>query len=201
MLLHTPVYLLFLAGVFVVYWLIPVPRLRVRALLLASYGFYATFDLRFPLILAALTVLTYWCGRAIASGQRSRLYATLAVLINLGALVAPLLVTVLRGLSWRTVFVASSAYCAAMLIPAVFLYEEPPRPASKGRLKDVLGGAAEVLRDARFMLMIVIYSGFWILYFQNFSTVLYYLRDVVDKEPVSSAVTSFLAQLGAGGSA
>jgi hypothetical protein len=40
------------------------------------------------------------------------------------------------------------------------------------------------------MLMIVVYSGFWILYFQNFGSVLWYLRDFVDREPVSAAVTS-----------
>ena len=57
-------------------------------------------------------------------------------------------------------------------------------------------GAAEVLADARFMLMIVVYSGFWVLYFQNFGSVLWYLRDFVDRAPVSAAVTSWLRGLG-----
>jgi dipeptide/tripeptide permease len=60
----------------------------------------------------------------------------------------------------------------------------------------VLVGAAEVLADARFMLMIVVYSGFWVLYFQNFGSVLWYLRDFVDRAPVSTAVTSLLQGLG-----
>jgi dipeptide/tripeptide permease len=60
----------------------------------------------------------------------------------------------------------------------------------------VLVGAAEVLADARFMLMIVVYSGFWVLYFQNFGSVLWYLRDFVDREPVSATVTSWLRGLG-----
>ena len=46
------------------------------------------------------------------------------------------------------------------------------------------------------MLMIVVYSGFWILYFQNFGTVLCYLRDFVDRAPVSAAVTSALHAVG-----
>ena len=46
------------------------------------------------------------------------------------------------------------------------------------------------------MLMIVVYSGFWILYFQNFGSVLWYLRDFVDRAPVSAAVTSLLQRLG-----
>jgi POT family proton-dependent oligopeptide transporter len=116
--------------------------------------------------------------------------------INLGAFVAPLVVSVLRGFSWRYVFTASAAYTGLMLLPAAFLYREPPRPGSTKRLKDVLLGAAEVLGDARFMLMIVVYSGFWILYFQNFGSVLWYLRDFVDRTPVSAAITSLLASVG-----
>ena len=53
-----------------------------------------------------------------------------------------------------------------------------------------------MLADARFMLMIVVYSGFWILYFQNFGSVLWYLRDFVHREPVSQAVTSWLGAIG-----
>ena len=47
-----------------------------------------------------------------------------------------------------------------------------------------------VLGDARFMLMIFVYSGFWILYFQNFGSVLWFLRDFVDATPVDRAFGS-----------
>jgi dipeptide/tripeptide permease len=117
-------------------------------------------------------------------------------MINLGAFIAPLVVSVLKGFSWSYVFVASAAYCAAMLIPTVFIYREPARPESTKQLKEVLAGAAEVLGDARFVLMVVVYSVFWILYFQTFGSVLWYLRDVIDKEPVSAAVTSLLNGIG-----
>lgn len=46
------------------------------------------------------------------------------------------------------------------------------------------------------MLMIVVYSGFWILYFQNFGSVLWYLRDFVDRTPVSALVSSWLQKAG-----
>lgn len=117
-------------------------------------------------------------------------------MINLGAFLAPLVVSVLKGFSWSYVFIASSLYCAAMLIPTTFVFREPARPASTKTLREVLGGAAEVLGDARFMLMVIVYSVFWILYFQSFGSVLWYLRDVVDKEPVSRAVNGLLAAIG-----
>jgi len=59
-------------------------------------------------------------------------------MINLGAFLAPLAVTVLKGFSWRAVFTASAAYTALMLLPAIFLYRDPPRPQSGKRLKEVL---------------------------------------------------------------
>jgi dipeptide/tripeptide permease len=117
-------------------------------------------------------------------------------MINVGAFLAPLVVSVLKGFSWSYVFMASSAYTGLMLLPTIFLFKDPPRPASTKSLKEVMVGAAEVLGDARFMLMIVVYSGFWILYFQNFGSVLWYLRDFVDKGPVDQAMGALLSSLG-----
>lgn len=114
-------------------------------------------------------------------------------MINLGALVAPLVAGYIRdSLSWSWVFTISSIYCALMLLPAAFLYKDPPKPESQKNFKEVMSGALTVLSDARFMLLIFVYSCFWILYFQNFGSVLWYLRDFVNPEPI----TRFFARLG-----
>jgi len=112
--------------------------------------------------------------------------------INLGAFLSPLVVSYLKGFSWSYVFTASAIYCALMLLPTIFIFRDPPKPASTKTIGEVLSGAALVLGDARFMLMIFVYSGFWILYFQNFTSVLWFLRDFVDKAPVNQ----FFASLG-----
>jgi dipeptide/tripeptide permease len=111
-------------------------------------------------------------------------------MINLGAFLAPIVVNQLKGISWHLVFVASALYVAAMLLPAFFLYRDPQKPGSTKNIREVLSGAAMVLGDARFMLMIFVYSGFWILYFQNFGTVLWFLRDFVDASPVNAIFAS-----------
>jgi dipeptide/tripeptide permease len=111
-------------------------------------------------------------------------------MINLGAFLAPLFVGYLKGISWGLVFTVSSLYCALMLLPALFLYRDPPRPESTKTIREVLRGAALVLSDARFMLMIFVYSGFWILYFQQFGSVLWFLRDLVDAGPVNALFAS-----------
>ena len=112
-------------------------------------------------------------------------------MINIGAFLAPLAVSVLKGFSWRYVFIASGIYCAAMLLPTVFLFVDPPRPVNTRSLREDARSAAMVLGDARFMLMIVIYSGFWVLYFQTFGSVLWYLRDFLDATPVDRFFASF----------
>ncbi len=112
-------------------------------------------------------------------------------MINVGAFLAPLLVSYLKGFSWSYVFMASSVYCALMLIPTVFIYRDPARTSPAKSLQAVLKSAAMVLGDARFMLMIFVYSGFWILYYQNFGSILWFLRDFVDAGPVNAFFRSF----------
>ena len=181
--------------------------LLVAFSLLATGYFAAGYMSVYALVFLALLVMATGAGlfKPIISGTiaRSTDERTSSVgfgiyywMINLGAFLAPLVVSVLKGFSWQYVFTASAAYTGLMLLPAAFLDRDPPGPESTKRLKDVLVEAAEVLGDARFMLMIVVYSGFWILYFQNFGSVLWYLRDFVDRAPVSAAVTSLLSSVG-----
>lgn len=50
---------------------------------------------------------------------------------------------------------------------------------------------------AKFLLMIVLYSGFWVLYFQMFDSVLWYVQAYVDAASLNSAINSFLGLFGA----
>jgi len=181
--------------------------LLVAFALLATGYFAAGYMSVYALVFLALLIMATGSGlfKPIISGTIARTtdertsgfgFGIYYWMINLGAFLAPLVVSVLKGFSWQHVFTASAAYCAAMLLPTLVLFRDPPRPESSKKLREVLGGAAEVLGDARFMLMVVVYSGFWILYFQTFGTVMWYLRDVIDKEPVSAAVTGWLRAIG-----
>jgi dipeptide/tripeptide permease len=48
----------------------------------------------------------------------------------------------------------------------------------------------------KFLLMIVLYSGFWVLYFQMFDSVLWYVQAYVDASSLNSAINSFLGLFG-----
>jgi dipeptide/tripeptide permease len=113
--------------------------------------------------------------------------------INLGAFIFPLiLVPYLKGIGWSYIFVMAAVGTGSMLLLNLFVYREPPRPKSTKPLLDVFKGIFLVLKDYRFLLMIFIYSGFWIMYFQMFDTVLWYLKDYIDMTPVNNTVNAFL---------
>ncbi len=113
--------------------------------------------------------------------------------INLGAFIFPLiLVPYLKGIGWNYIFIMAAVGTGSMLLLNLLVYREPPRLQSSKPLPEVLKGILLVLKDARFVLMIVIYSGFWILYFQMFDTVLWYLKDYIDMSPVNRVVNAFL---------
>lgn len=88
MLFDTPVYLLFLTAIVVVYW-----RLSRRAqnvtLVVASYFFYGWWDWRFLSLIAISTVVDFYCSHAISrstSPNRRRLLLGISVTLNLGFL-------------------------------------------------------------------------------------------------------------------
>ena len=173
-------------------------RMLLVAFSFLSVGYFLTGQMStYGAVFASLLVMATGSGlfKPIISGTIARLtteedsgfgFGIYYWMINLGAFLAPLLVSILKGFSWSYVFVASSAYCALMLLPTLTIFRDPPKPEDTKTLNQVLKGAAMVLGDARFMLMIFVYSGFWILYFQNFGSVLWFLRDFVNTEPVDS---------------
>ena len=174
-------------------------RLLLFAFSLLSTGYFIAGQVTsYGVIFAALLIMATGSGlfKPIITGTVARTtneknsgfgFGVYYWMINVGALIAPLVAGYLRGFSWRYVFIASSVYCALMLLPTIFLYRDPPKPESTKKLKQVLTNAALVLSDARFMLLIFVYSCFWILYFQNFGTILWYLRDFIDPTPVNQA--------------
>ena len=184
-------------------------RLGYRKMLLAAFsllalGYFAAgnFD-SYGLIFVSLLVMATGSGlfKPIISGTIARTttketsgfgFGVYYWSINLGAFLSPLVMSWLKGFSYRYVFFASASWCFLMLLPALFLYKDPELAPSTKPIGQVLSDAFKVLRDSRFMLMIFVYSCFWILYFQNFGTVMWYLRDFIDRAPVDR----FMAGLG-----
>ncbi len=113
--------------------------------------------------------------------------------INLGAFIFPLiLVPILKQYSYSYVFLMAAIGTGWLLLLNIFVYKEPSKPANSKSISQILSEALLVITNFRFIIMIVIYSGFWILYFQMFDTVLWYFKDYMDMTPVNNIVNSFL---------
>ncbi len=109
--------------------------------------------------------------------------------INLGATIFPFLVGYLKILSWKYVFYLSSLLTFLMLFPSIFLYKEPEKEKNLKPLKVVLKEIILVLKDFRFIGLIIIYSiGFWVLYFQMYDSVLWYFKDYINMEPINNFI-------------
>ena len=118
--------------------------------------------------------------------------------INLGAFLFPLVLVpyIKNTFGWQYVMLASAIGTASMLIPTFLVYKEPKKPENTKTIAEVLKGAIMVLTDVRFILLIVIYSGFWILYFQMFDSVLWYVQKYVDATSVDNFVNGIFSAVG-----
>lgn len=118
--------------------------------------------------------------------------------INLGAFLFPLILVpyIKNAFGWQYVMLASAIGTSVMLIPTLFIYKEPKKPASTKNFAEVLKGMVMVLTDVRFITLIVIYSGFWILYFQMFDSVLWYVQKYVDATSLNNGVNGLFASVG-----
>ncbi|MCL6099364.1 MAG: MFS transporter [Bacteroidetes bacterium] len=178
----------------------------IFAFAVMSLGYLLTgFVTSYSVVFASLIFMVIGAGtfKPIISGTIARVTdktnSTLAFgvyywSINLGAFLFPLiLVPMLKEISYSYVFVMAAVGTGWLLLLNLFVYKEPEKPKNSKSLGQVLTEAALVLKDFRFIVMIVIYSGFWILYFQQFDSVLWYFKDYVDKTPINNAVNSFLS--------
>ncbi|MEI8048880.1 MAG: MFS transporter [Bacteroidales bacterium] len=160
-------------------------RTLIMAFTVMSTGyFFTSLSTTYSMVFLSLILMAIGAGffKPIISGTIARVtdesnsslgFGIYYWSINLGAFIFPLiLVPFLKGFGWNYIFVMASAATGSMLLLNLFVYREPPRPQSTKPLREVLKGIVLVLKDFRFVLMIVIYSGFWILYFQMFDTVL-----------------------------
>lgn len=116
--------------------------------------------------------------------------------VNLGAFFIPLIVIpLLKPMGYQYIFYMATGVGFILLLINIFLYKEPQSNVENNNktIGEVLSGIIEVFKDMKFIMLIVIYSGFWILYFQMFGTVLWYLKDYVDMTSLDSAINSFLS--------
>jgi len=118
--------------------------------------------------------------------------------VNIGGFIGPLVTGYLRLLEWRYAFFAAAGIIVVnMLVTGIFLedYARDRRPSDGGESsasrprKAVLWEAFATLKDARFMVFLAIFAGFWFMFFQLFDQLSIFIDQWVD----SNDVAQFLA--------
>jgi MFS family permease len=110
-------------------------------------------------------------------------YSIYYMLVNIGGAVGPFLAVPVResfGISY--VLVMSSVTTFLLLIGTLIFFKEPQRPADAPpptSFRKVLGDMLKVFGNLRFMSFLVIFSGFWIMFWQVFYSLPFYVRDVL----------------------
>lgn len=184
-------------------------KILMFAFTIMSLGYYLTSTVTsYSLVFLSLLLMATGAGffKPIISGTIAREtdeknsglgFGIFYWAINLGAFIFPLiLIPYLKSISWSYIFIMASIGTGWLLFLNIFMYKEPKRPESTKSVLEVLQGAVLVLKDFRFIIMIIIYSLFWILYFQMFDTVLWYLTEYVDMTPVNQTVNGILSFFG-----
>lgn len=173
-------------------------------------GYFLTAQsTEYTLVFASLVIMAIGAGsfKPMISGTIARVtnesnstlgFGVFYWSINLGAFLFPLILVpyLKNNFGWEYVIYAAAIGTASMLIPTLFFYKEPPKQETKKSIPIVLKEMVMVVTDLKFISLIVIYSGFWILYFQMFDSVLWYVKDYVDATALNNSVNGFLALFG-----
>lgn len=171
--------------------------------MIAGYSLTGIAD-KYALIFGSLIIMALGAGffKPVISGTIARTtnesnsglgFGIFYWSINLGAFLFPLiLVPILKKYSYSYIFYMAAISGIVLLLINLLVYKEPQREKSNKTILKVFQEMVLVLKDWRFILMIFLYSAFWILYFQMFGTVLWYVRDYVDMTAVNNTVNSFL---------
>ncbi len=113
-------------------------------------------------------------------------YSIYYTLVNLGGAVGPLIAVAVRqsaGISY--VLVVSSLTSLVLLLATALFYREPPRPSDAPQARSlgkVFADMLLVFGNLRFMAFLVIFSGFWAMFWHVFYALPFYVKDYLKFE-------------------
>ena len=159
-------------------WLAPV---RAAVPLVAL----VTFVLMLPALGIALVKPSVVGTTARASNEnvRSIGYSIYYTLVNIGGALGPFVAsTVHRNLSVENVFRVSALSVFLMFFAVLLFFREPRKSgeAATESLGVTLRNFLKVIGNPKFMLFLLIFSGYWIVYWQEFVTLPIYVHDYVN---------------------
>jgi len=162
----------------------------VPAFLVITVGYcIAGVSNTFYMMLGAFIILGFGTGSfkpmtsgtiaaSTSEGTRNLGYSIYYWMINVGSFLAPLAVAIaIPRESYQVVFFMSASLVAANFFVAFLFFKNPLQPDPKKSIKEVLMGAVLVLQNRRFLLLMIIFAGFWFMYAVNNAAIVLYMVD------------------------
>lgn len=122
-------------------------------------------------------------ARAATENVRSLGYSIYYTLVNIGGTLGPIMAfAVRRTIGIENVFRVSAASVLLMFFGTILFYKEPDRLVEKQVASFALAfkNMFVVLGNLRFMAFLVIFSGFWIMFWQEFIALPLFIRGYVN---------------------
>jgi MFS family permease len=135
-------------------------------------------------------------ARAAKENVRSLGYSIYYTVVNVGAAIGPALASVVRNeVGVQVVFLVSAAVTAAMGVVTLLFYTEPDRgdEPKVASVAQALRNLLLVLRNGKFVTFLVIFSGFWVVFWQQYISFPLYVRTYVNPDANVDAMLSIEA--------
>jgi len=170
----------FLIGSVGAAWLVP-----VRAVV--PLGLFVGFILILPALGISLVKPSVVGTTARASNEnvRSIGYSIYYTMVNIGGVAGPQVADwVHHNLGVETVFRVSALSVLAMFFLVLLLFREPRRAPNEPvpTISTTIRNFLVVVRNPKFMLFLLIFSGYWIVYWQQFITLPGFVHSYIDPQ-------------------
>lgn len=114
--------------------------------------------------------------------------------INLGAFIFPLiLIPWMKSFGWSYIFIMAAVGTGWLFFLNLFAFREDKKAEKQKSIAAILFEMVMVVKNVRFILLIIIYSLFWVMYFQMYDSVLWYVTEEVDMSSVNASVNTLLS--------
>jgi POT family proton-dependent oligopeptide transporter len=122
-------------------------------------------------------------ARASKENVRSLGFSIYYTIVNVGGMLGPLVASFVRtSLGPEAVFIMSGCFSLAMFLLTIFTFKEPTRPPGSEvtSVGATLRNMVVVLGNFRFVAFLLIFSGFYIVFWQVYIALPLYVRGYVD---------------------
>jgi len=132
-------------------------------------------------------------ARASSPNVRSIGYSIYYTLVNIGGFLGPFVASyVHRHMSVENVFRVAAFSVFLMFFAVLLFFREPKKlgDVQTASLAQTIGNFGKVLGNPKFMIFLLIFSGYWIVYWQEFITLPIYVHDYVDPKADTESMLS-----------